>query len=152
MWNYIVALLVLHLCLFQVKEKRESYIAYCDIVKSANDYDNKSITVRASFRYGFEVQELFCTQCRKIGKTWVEFDEDNIKQINSALKKTPKNAGTINGVFSGTFRSLNGPYGDGGYRFMFKVKVLEKVEVVSKSGWDPETLPDEVKNKLCTGV
>ena len=54
-------------------------------------------------------------------------------------------------IFTGTFHSSKGPYGDGGYRFRFDVKAISSIEVVSKEGWDPEHLPAESRKKVCGG-
>jgi hypothetical protein len=130
----------------------DTVMDYCDLVKNPEKYDGKEVTVRATYRYGFEWQEMFCLECRKVGKTWLEFDSDNTKPLEAALKKTPKDMGTINAVFSGIFQSSKGPFGDGGYRFKFTVKVISNVEVVYKDGRDPEQLPSEVRQKVCGSI
>lgn len=126
-------------------------ITYCDTVNDSKKYDGKEVSVRATYRYGFEWQELFCLDCRKVGKTWLEFDDDAVAQYKAALKKFPKHQGTVNAVFTGTFESSKGPYGDGGYRFKFVVRAISNAEVVSKSGWDPEHLPSNSRKKVCGG-
>jgi len=123
-------------------------ISYCDLVKNPEKYDGKEVSVRATYRYGFEWQELFCLDCRKTAKTWLEFDNDDT-QYKASLKKFPKNQGTISAIFTGTFHSSKGPYGDGGYRFQFMVTVISDVEVVSKQGWDPEHLTPIERKKAC---
>jgi hypothetical protein len=118
-------------------------VAYCDLVTNPDKYDGKEVTVHATYRYGFEWQEIFCMECRKIAKTWLEFDEELKSDFKSKLKKFPRDQGTVNAIFTGTFHSSKGPYGDGGYRFRFDVRTISSVEVVSKEGRDPEHLPAE---------
>lgn len=124
-------------------------VAYCDLVNNPEKYDGKEVTVRAIYRYGFEWQEIFCLECRKVGKTWLEFDDDAAAQYKAALKKFPKHQGTVNAVITGIFQSSKGPFGDGGYRFRFVVKGINSVEVITKSGWDPEHLPSTSRKKVC---
>ena len=124
-------------------------VEYCDLVMNPEKYDGKEVTVRATYRYGFEWQEMFCMECRKVGKTWLEFDDEIAGETKAMLKKFPKDQGTVNAVFTGTFESSKGPYGDGGYRFKFVVRAISDAEVVSKSGWDPEHLPSNSRKKVC---
>ena len=108
-------------------------VAYCDLVNNPEKYDGKEVTVRATYRYGFEWQEIFCLECRKVGKTWLEFDDDAAAQYKAALKKFPKHQGTVNAVFAGIFQSSKGPFGDGGYRFRFVVKGINSEEFSLKA-------------------
>jgi len=123
--------------------------AYCDIVNDPIKFDGKPIIVWATYRYGFEVQELFCLECRDQGKAWLEFSDALDKKSRNALKKLPKREGTINAVFRGTFEASGGPYGHLEYRFKFVVTEVRQPEVVSKSGWAPEYLPSTAQQKLC---
>ena len=127
----------------------EGMVAFCDLVANPDKYDGKEVTVRATYRYGFEWQEIFCMECRKIAKTWLEFDEGLKSEFKATLKKFPRDQGTVNGIFTGTFHSSKGPYGDGGYRFRFDVKAISRIEVVSKEGWDPAHLPAESRKRVC---
>lgn len=125
-------------------------VEYCDLVKNPEKYDGKEVAVRATYRYGFEWQEMFCLDCRDMGKTWLEIDEDNItKKSKKILKKFPKDDGTINALFTGTFDSSKGSYGDGGYRFRFVLKEISQAKLLTKSGGDPKQLPDDTRKKVC---
>lgn len=128
-------------------------VKYCELVKSPEKYDGKEIIVHATYRYGFEWQEMFCLGCRDKGKTWLEIDEDNItKKSKKVLKKFPKDIGTINALFTGIFESSKGHFGDGGYRFRFVVKEISRAELVTKSGADPGSLPDAIRKKVCCSM
>lgn len=150
------------LCFFlcqssQGKENRQAskgspaVVAHCDLVMNPDRYDGKEVTVLATYRYGFEWQELLCLECRKVGKTWLEFDDDLEAKSKSELKKFPKGQGTVNAVFTGTFQSSKGSYGDGGYRFQLRVREISGAKVVSKSGWAPEHLSPNARKKVCGG-
>jgi len=130
-------------------QKSIPIVSYCDLVAEPEAYDGKEVTVRASYRYGFEWQELFCQKCRGTGKTWVEFDEGAAAEYKAALKKFPKHQGTVNAVFTGTFHSSKRRYGDGGYRFQFVVTGIRNPDVVSKTGAAPEYLSRDSQKRLC---
>ncbi|HKS30533.1 MAG TPA: hypothetical protein VJS44_22095 [Pyrinomonadaceae bacterium] len=132
----------------QIGKCEPSVVTYCDLVRNPEKYDSKEVTVRATYRYGFEWQEMFCLECREIGKTWIEF-KDIAPDVKAQLRKLPKHQGTINAVFTGTFQSSNGPFGDGGYSFRFIVKAVSRIEVISKDGWTPNKLPLDAQKKIC---
>jgi hypothetical protein len=127
-------------------------VSYCDLVRSPEQYDGKEVNIFATYRYGFEWQEVFCLDCRNVAKTWLEIDDDMPSDSIKALRKAPKDAGIINAVFTGVFRSSGGPFGDGGYRFQFTAKRISKIEVVYKDGRVPEMLPPDARKKVCGGV
>lgn len=125
-------------------------VEYCALIKNPEKYDGKEVTIRATYRYGFEWQEMFCLDCRDTGKTWLEIDDDNItKKSKKMLRKFPKDDGTINALFTGTFESSKGSFGDGSYRFRFVLKEISQAELVTKSGADPQQLPDDIRKKVC---
>lgn len=124
-------------------------VPFCSLVANPQAYEGKEVKVRASYRYGFEWQEIFCQPCRNVGKTWLELNEDREPYYKAALKKFPKHQGTVNAIFTGTFHSSKGAYGDGGYRFQFIVTAISDPEVVSKRGWDPANLPENSRRKAC---
>ncbi len=126
-------------------------VSYCELVRHPKEYDGKNVAVLATYRYGFEWQEMFCMKCRDQGKTWLEFETESASAIRRALGKAPRHQGTLNATFYGTFRGTKGPYGDGGYVFRFDVKSVKAVDIVSKDGWAPERLSASEQQKLCQG-
>ena len=126
-------------------------VEYCELVKNPEKYDGKEVTVRATYRYGFEWSEIFCLDCRDIGKTWLEIG-DVTKKSEKTLKKFPKDDGTINALFTGKFESSKGSYGDGGYRFRFVLKEISQAKLLTKSGADPKQLPDDTRKKVCAAA
>jgi hypothetical protein len=126
-------------------------VEYCALVKNPEKYDGKEVTVRATYRYGFEWSEIFCLDCRDTGKTWLEIG-DITKKSEKILKKFPKDDGTINALFTGTFESSKGPFGDGGYRFRLMLKEISQAKLVTKSGADPKQLPDDTRKKVCAAA
>jgi hypothetical protein len=125
-------------------------VSYCDLVRRPYEYDGKGVAVWATYRYGFEWQELFCVKCRGDRKTWLEFVEMP-PDVHRALSLAPRHEGTLNATFQGTFRGTGGPFGDGGYAFGFDVRSVRGIEVVSRKGWAPQRLSTAEQGKLCQG-
>ncbi len=124
-------------------------VEYCALVENPEKYDGIEVTVRATYRYGFEWQEIFCVDCRDKGKTWLEIDDDLAPESIKILKRLPKDDGTVNALFTGIFQSSKGPYGANGYRFGFILKRITQVVFVSKNGGDPDQLPADARRKVC---
>jgi hypothetical protein len=123
-------------------------IDLCEILRNPQQYDGKQVVVRASYRYGFEWQELFCMRCRKQGKTWLEFSFENDTTIRRALRKAPKHQGIVNATFYGIFQA-GGSYGDGWYSYKIDLRFVKDVKIISRNGGVPESLPSEVRKQLC---
>lgn len=124
-------------------------VAYCDLVHDPARYDGKRVTVSASYRYGFEWQELYCLTCQGAGRTWLEFPQDPPPEMKRAFKGTPKGQGTLNATFRGVFQAKPGSFGDGGYKFRLVLEDLSAVKVVSRSGGVPEVLIETERRRLC---
>ena len=124
-------------------------VSYCDLIRNMKEYENKPIAVSASYRYGFEWQELFCMGCRGQGKTWLEFNEKSANAVRRSLRNAPRDHGIINATFYGILEGSNGPYGDGGYAYQFDVESVKDVKVIYRDGRVPELLPENVRKQLC---
>ena len=125
-------------------------VTYCDLVRNHQLYDGKEVTVRATYRYGFEWSEIYCLNCLNIGRTWIEFDES---VPEAALKRFKPNGAigrTVNAVFRGSFHSGEMHYGhESQYRFKFLVKSVRAVHAVYKEGLVPQQLPLDARRKAC---
>lgn len=126
-------------------------VSYCDLVRHPKEHDGKQVAVWATYRYGFEWQEMYCVKCRDEGKTWLEFEEETAPAVRHALGRAPRYQGTLNATFYGTFHGTKGPYGDGAYPFRFDVKSVEAVDLVSRAGWPPQSLSASEQQRLCQG-
>src|SRR6266404_5095142 len=101
---------------------------FCEVLSNAKQYDEKEVTVRATYLYWFETSELFCLTCRDKGKVWIKFDDLDEKS-EAALRAAPE-VGEINLTVTGTFRT-GSTYGHmNGYRHEF----------VARRVWDVSTL------------
>lgn len=123
-------------------------VAYCDLIERPAEFDGKRIAVFASYRYGYEWQEIYLLTCREGGKTWLEFPSEPPKEMKRAFRMTPKSQGTLNGTFAGVFHSKPGAFGDGGYKFQLALETVTDVRVVSSSGGAPETLKEAERKRL----
>src|SRR5262245_14340650 len=124
-------------------------VSYCDLIRNLKEYENKRIAVSASYRYGFEWQELFCMGCRGECKIWFEFNENTANAVRRSLRKAPRDHGIINATFYGILDGSNRPYGDGGYAYQFDVESVKDVKVVYRDGRAPELLPEDLRKQLC---
>src|SRR5262245_47835786 len=78
-----------------------SMLDLCELVTHPQVFDGKRVSVRASYRYGFEWQEVSCVQCRHLGKVWLAIPTELPKAVQKSLNRLPKNQGTINATISG---------------------------------------------------
>lgn len=126
-------------------------VAYCDLMLKPDEYDGRRVSVYASYRYGFEWQELLCMRCSSLGRTWLEFPTEPPEGMRRVLRKAPRWQGTLNGTFKGVFRAAPRSFGDGGYRFQLDLELLTDVKVISRSGGVPESLKESERKRLCAG-
>jgi hypothetical protein len=124
-------------------------VSYCDLIRNPEAYDGKRVAVQATYRYGFEWQELFCLKCRW-ARTWLEFPAEPDRPIK--FHNAPRYQGTINATFYGKFCGRKGAYGDGGYQYQFDVDFARDEKVVSKSGADPSALSPVEQRRVCQGT
>jgi hypothetical protein len=135
----------------QTVSKSYVQIAFCDLVRRPGDYDGKSVSVHASYRYGFEWQELYCMDCLGAGRTWLELPAELSDDAKRAFRYAPKWQGTLNGTFRGVFQAKSGAFGDGGYKFRLVLESAANVKVISRSSYGPEALPQAERQRVCHG-
>ena len=129
-------------------------INFGELITRPKDFDGKRIKVRATYRYGFEWQELYCVPSRTIARVWLGIPPELPKPIQMALKRLPKNQGTVNATFTGLFHGVRSTFGDGGYQYRLDLEKLEEVQVISKNGAVPEALMPSERARVCqaTGI
>jgi hypothetical protein len=125
-----------------------SGLELCDLLDQPQGFDGKRVTVRASYRYGFEWQEIYCLQCRQRAKVWLAIPPVLPKAVQSSLHRLPKDQGTVNATFTGVFHGKPSVFGDGGYQYQFDLERMERVDVISHSGAVPDALQDHERAKL----
>jgi hypothetical protein len=112
--------------------KIPNLVSFCDLVRDAGKYSGKTVEVRATYRYGFEWQELYCISCLDKGKAWLELPSDPDEASRKAWKRLPKGAGIVNLTVTGVFMS-GGHFGHlNGYPHEFIADSVKNVAVVGK--------------------
>ena len=61
-------------------------VKFCDLLRNHAPYNGKEVTVRASYRYGFEWSYLYCLDCPDQDHVWLEFSDDLDDASQKALK------------------------------------------------------------------
>lgn len=159
MFNKFPALLfifIFSLCVFAQQSKSNSNeqiveVNFCDLLKNPDAYKDKTVRVKATYRYGFEWSELYCSDCQSQGNVWVDFDdafqENSKKKYRNKLKENGDGGRTVNVVFTGKFL-VGGHYGHmSGYSYGFTVERVESAEVIYKLSPISNALPAEIKAK-----
>jgi hypothetical protein len=127
-----VALSLIIFVVAAVGGSSETQVSFCDLVKNSQIYNGKVVTVRATYKYGYEWQYLYCLTCLDRGKVWLEIPSDLDDASVKALKRTPKGAGTVNLTVQGVFMS-GGTYGHlNGYQYQFVAHKVSNVAIVIK--------------------
>lgn len=107
-------------------------VTFCDLVRNPEKFNGEEVTVRATYHYGFEWQQLYCLDCLDKGKAWLEIPADIDSASEKAMKHAPKGAGIVNLTVSGTFMS-GSTYGHlNGYRYQLVARKISNVSVVLK--------------------
>jgi hypothetical protein len=126
-----------------VSASSQTPVRFCDLLRNPDEYNGREVTVRATYRYGFEWQQLYCLECLDKGKAWLElpYDPDDDAALKS-LKRAPKGAGIVNLTVQGVFVS-GGHFGHmNGYKYKFVAHEISDVAVVLKG---MRTLSEEKK-------
>jgi hypothetical protein len=128
---WLLAVLACAIGVAQVREQPMSR-SFCELVRDPAMYDGKLVKVRATYRYGFEWQELYCLGCLDRGKAWSEFAHELDRGSRRALRRAPKYAGVVNVTVTGVFKG-EGHFGHlNGYRYMVVMSKIEDLRIVSK--------------------
>lgn len=133
-------------------------VAYCDLLRAPASYDGKLVRVRATYRYGFEWSEFYCTDCSEKGRTWVDYDESYESCTKSKFRKKLEGNGeigrTVNVVAVGKFYGSGGGYGHmNAYRYKFLVHCVERAEVILNDSPVPAAMPNKALQRTrCHGA
>jgi hypothetical protein len=114
----------------------DDLLAFCDLLKNPESYNGKEMTVRATYKYGFEWQQLYCLDCLNSGKAWIEFEGLDERSVN-VLKLAPKDAGTVNVTVQGTFVSGDHYGHQNMYRYKFVAHRASNLAVIVRGMKNP---------------
>jgi hypothetical protein len=129
------------------KKLKIPLVSICDLIKNPEEFEGKNIRVNATYRYGVEWSELYCSNCwdRDERRIWVSFDSSFSSNTKSKIRKTLVGGGetgrTLNVDFVGAFyRDSQLP---AGYDFKFIVTKASIAEIIL----DDSPIPPELDAK-----
>lgn len=119
-------------CYCSGQQNSSPTVSFCELVNNPEHYNMKEVTVRASYKYGYEWSYLYCLSCIDKGRVWLELPFNLDESATKALKRSPKGAGTVNVTVQGTFIKCGSCGHQGGYPFKIVGKKASDVAVVIK--------------------
>ena len=129
-------------------------ITFCEMIQRPEAYDNKTVRVKAIYRFGFEWSELYSIDCwSRENRTWVDFDESFESNSDSKLTKKVEGNGdkgrTVAVVFVGKFHGSGGGYGHLSiYKYKFQVNRVEKADIILNDSPVPTALPEKAIRRM----
>jgi hypothetical protein len=130
----------------------QSGVTLCDLIHNPAKYTGKEVTIRATYRYGFEWSELYCLDCQDQGKVSLETPTDLEDTSGKALKKIPTGGGIVNLTVRGIFVS-DGSFGDSNsYRYKIEAVEISDVVVLLKGTKSREEEEKIEKRYACGGT
>jgi hypothetical protein len=130
----------------------QSPISFCDLVRNPEKYKHKEVTIRATWRYGYEWSQLYCLECLDEGRAWLEMSPDLDDHSMRALKKLPKHAAIVNLTVHGIFMSGDTYGHQNGYRFMVVASKVSDIAVIQKGMKPPAQEQRAERHWACGGT
>lgn len=127
----------------------ETPVTFCDLLRNAEKYNGKEVTVRATWRYGYEWSQFYCLDCLDKGKAWLDMPSDLDDASTRALSRIPK-AGIVNLTVHGVFMS-GGHFGHlNGYPYQLVAQEVSNVAIVL-SGMKEAAKENEAEKRWACG-
>ena len=143
---------IIVICVLTGDIRSQSSLAFCDLIRSPDKYNGKEVTIRATYRYGFEWSELYCLDCLDQGKAWLDMPTALEDTSAKSLKKMPKGSGIVNLTVQGVFVS-GGTFGhSNAYRYKIEPIKISDVAVLQKGMKSPEEEQNVEKRCACGGT
>jgi hypothetical protein len=125
-------------------------VKLCDLFNSPESFEQKSIKVKAIYRYGFEWSEFYSLKCPSETGIWVKAPRNKCQ--NSGKVDEMDHAGmggrTVGVVVIGKL-SAKGNYGHmGGFKYLFEVDCFERAEMIDRQSPVPSSLTPEQRRKV----
>ena len=125
---------------------------FCELLNNSERYNMREVTVRATYKYGFEWSYLYCLSCMDKGRVWLEFPNNLDASATKALKRGPKGAGTVNVTVQGAFIKCGNCGHQGAYPFKFVGTMARNVAVVIKGMKSRDEEQTAEKQWACGGT
>jgi hypothetical protein len=129
----------------------ESLTTFCELLRNPGKYDGKNVTVRATWRYGFEWSQFYCLDCLDKGKAWLQIPSDIDDASTTTLRAIPKGAGIVNVTVQGVFMSGSHFGHLNGYPYQIVARRISNVAIVLKGMKDPAKEAEAEKRWACGG-
>ena len=126
-------------------------VSFCELVSNPKRYNGKEVTVRATYKYGFEWAYLYCLTCLDKGKAWLEIPDDVDESSTKVLKRGPKGAGIANITVRGTFIKCGHCGHENAYPFKFVAHQVSDLVVLLK-GMKPDEEQKVERQWACGGT
>lgn len=124
---------------------------FCEVLKNPEQYDEKEVVLRATWKYGFEWSYLYCVSCRDAGKVWLDFSDDIDDASRRVVEAAPKDAAIVNLTLAGLFKTGRGYGHMGGYPHKFIARKAWDVVVISRGMKSPEKEKEIEAKSACGG-
>jgi hypothetical protein len=134
------------------QESDPATVTFCDLLNNPERYNGRVVTVRATYKYGYEWSYLYCLSCRDKGRVWLEFPVDLDASATKALKRAPKYAGIVNVTVEGTFIKCRGCGHLNAYPFQLTGNKASNVSVLIKGMKGPDEEEAAEKRWACGGT
>lgn len=128
----------------QLTKEQTIDVNFCDLLKTPDEYADKTVRVKATYQSFFEMSKIYCSDCFQQRGTWVEFDDDFEDNTKKVLRKRLNNNSVVNVTFVGKFYTGKTFGHQNGYDSQFVVQYMESAEVISKK---PIDLSEATKTK-----
>jgi hypothetical protein len=130
----------------------QTSVKLCDLLRNPEKYRDQQVKVRATFRYGFEWQQLYCLDCLDKGRAWLWLPNDMDEESEKVFKKMPKGDGIVNLTVVGVFH-FGSSYGHlNGYRYELIAQKISDVAVVYKGKLNAAKEKNAEQQWDCGGV
>ena len=123
-------------------------VDFCDLVQNWQTYDQKTIRVKAVYRYGQYWNELFCPGCNRDDRISFEISADFETKTPKKFRKRIKHSDrgrTLNVVVVGKFFGTGNFGHRGALRFALIVDAIEDAQIILEDS--PYLLPDDLTAK-----
>ena len=147
-----LAAFVVGFLLLTASGSSETPLTFCDLLRNPDQYNGKEVTVRVTWRYGFEWSQLYCLDCSDKGRAWLDTSYDLDNASIKALRRTPKGAGIVNLTVEGVFMS-GGHFGHlNGYPYQLVAHKVSHVAIVLRGMKGPAEEKEAETRWACGGT
>lgn len=123
----------------------------CEILKSPQEFEGKSVKVKAVYRYGFEWSEIYTLKCQTNKRIWVETTDKKCQDSSKAedLPFAGVESKTAGIIAEGKFTFKKEGYGYmNSFDYKFTVNCFEKVTIIDDEGFVPQALTPEQRRRI----